>query len=246
MVLTGFKRNMNHIVLGTDNPRPLGMILGFAGIAVVIAHLGCRSLHFVEASAPVATRQKAVFQPLRLATLNRFSPSARYSKEQISPYFWPNGKRPECADWRFRVTSVNSSSRSEGSSRDRWRFSLLEIRALGKDEHITMRRCFQGWSGIARWKGMPMKTLIDLVKPKPSAKTVVFFSFQVWGRVLRHTDLEKKPECLLAYEMNGEPLPDECGAPLRLRVEIRLGYKMVKWIERIEFVESTVRAGRRR
>jgi DMSO/TMAO reductase YedYZ molybdopterin-dependent catalytic subunit len=55
--------------------------------------------------------------------------------------------------------------------------SLLEIQALGKDEHITMHHCIQGWSGIAQWKGMPMKTLIDLVKPKPSAKTVAFFSF---------------------------------------------------------------------
>ena len=52
-----------------------------------------------------------------------------------------------------------------------------------------------------------------------------------------------KPECLLAYEMNGEPLPDEYGAPLRLRVENQLGYKMVKWIERIEFVESQKQVG---
>jgi DMSO/TMAO reductase YedYZ molybdopterin-dependent catalytic subunit len=38
--------------------------------------------------------------------------------------------------------------------------------------------------------------------------------------------------------MNGEPLPAIHGAPLRLRVENQLGYKMIKWIERIEFVES--------
>lgn len=41
--------------------------------------------------------------------------------------------------------------------------------------------------------------------------------------------------------MNGERLPDEYGAPLRLRVENQLGYKMVKWIERIEFIESEKR-----
>ena len=126
--------------------------------------------------------------------------------------------------------------------------SLLEIQALGKDEHITMHHCIQGWSGIAQWKGVPMKTLIDLVKPKPSAKTVVFFSFGegLYGGVYYDTQsLENvlKPECLLAYEMNGEPLPDEYGAPLRLRVENQLGYKMVKWIERIEFVESEKQVG---
>ena len=52
-----------------------------------------------------------------------------------------------------------------------------------------------------------------------------------------------KPECLLALEMNGRPLPAVYGAPLRLRVENQLGYKMVKWIERIEFIESEKHIG---
>jgi DMSO/TMAO reductase YedYZ molybdopterin-dependent catalytic subunit len=47
-----------------------------------------------------------------------------------------------------------------------------------------------------------------------------------------------KPECLLALEMNGKPLAPEYGAPLRLRVENQLGYKMIKWIERLEFISS--------
>jgi methionine sulfoxide reductase catalytic subunit len=55
--------------------------------------------------------------------------------------------------------------------------SLSELAALGKTEHITMHHCIQGWSGIAQWGGLPMKTLIEIVKPKPSAKTVAFFSF---------------------------------------------------------------------
>jgi sulfoxide reductase catalytic subunit YedY len=45
-------------------------------------------------------------------------------------------------------------------------------------------------------------------------------------------------QCMLATRMNGHPLPDIYGAPLRLRVENQLGYKMVKWIERIEFIRS--------
>ena len=56
------------------------------------------------------------------------------------------------------------------------------------------------------------------------------------------------PQTLLAYEMNDEPLNDLHGAPLRLRVENQLGFKMVKWIQAIEFVEShkVDRRGRRR
>jgi DMSO/TMAO reductase YedYZ molybdopterin-dependent catalytic subunit len=47
-----------------------------------------------------------------------------------------------------------------------------------------------------------------------------------------------KPERISAFAMNGRALPEVCGAPLRLRVENQLGYKMVEWIERIEFIES--------
>ena len=93
-----------------------------------------------------------------------------------------------------------------------------------------------------------MKKLVDLVKPRPSAKTVAFFSFGegLYGGVYYNTqtlDNVLKPECLLAYEMNWAPLATEYGAPLRLRVENQLGYKMVKWIERIEFIESEKEIG---
>ena len=53
-----------------------------------------------------------------------------------------------------------------------------------------------------------------------------------------------KPQCLLACEMNGQPLTEVYGAPLRLRVENQVGYKIVKWIERIEFVESEKELGK--
>jgi sulfoxide reductase catalytic subunit YedY len=93
-----------------------------------------------------------------------------------------------------------------------------------------------------------MKTLVDLVKPKPAARTVAFYSFGpgLYGGTYYSTqrlDNVVKPECLLAYEMNGSPLGKEFGAPLRLRVENQLGYKMVKWIERIEFIESEKQIG---
>ena len=112
-----------------------------------------------------------------------------------------------------------------------------------------MHHCIQGWSGIAQWGGVPMRTLVELVKPKPSVKTVAFFSFGgglYGGQYYDTQSLENvlKPECLLASEMNGAPLPEEYGAPLRLRVENQLGYKMVKWIERIEFIESEKQVGK--
>jgi DMSO/TMAO reductase YedYZ molybdopterin-dependent catalytic subunit len=59
-------------------------------------------------------------------------------------------------------------------------------------------------------------------------------------------ELARHPQTILAYEMNGKPLPLEYGAPLRLRVETQLGYKMVKYIRSIELVEDyrTIGKGR--
>jgi DMSO/TMAO reductase YedYZ molybdopterin-dependent catalytic subunit len=123
------------------------------------------------------------------------------------------------------------------------RLSLADLKALGTDESVTMHHCIQGWTGIARWTGVPMSRIVALVRPLPSARTVAFFSFGdgLYGGTYYDTqtiDNVQKPECLLAFAMNGAPLRDLYGAPLRLRVENQLGYKMVKWIERIEFVES--------
>ena len=88
-----------------------------------------------------------------------------------------------------------------------------------------------------------------VVRPHPEAHTVAFYSFgeALYGGPYYDTQsLENvlKPQCLLASEMNGQPLPEVYGAPLRLRVENQLGYKMVKWIERIEFVESEKKLGK--
>ena len=121
--------------------------------------------------------------------------------------------------------------------------SLDEIRALGKQEQITMHHCIQGWSGIAEWGGVPLSKLIERVKPSPEARFVVFRSFgeglhggEYYDSLSMTNALH--PQTTLAYEMNGAPLRDLYGAPLRLRVENQLGYKMVKWIKSVEFVAS--------
>ena len=87
-----------------------------------------------------------------------------------------------------------------------------QIKAIPEQEQITQHYCIQGWSGIAKWGGVPMKEIVNLVHPLPQAK---------W-----------------AYEMNSETLNELHGAPLRLRNERELGFKHVKWIEAIEFVET--------
>jgi sulfoxide reductase catalytic subunit YedY len=249
--ITGFRRNMNHIVMGTDNLHPIGMILGFVGIAVVV--LSWVAAHYISWTHPRALQhaQKAVAYPLLLASLNRFQPAEKYTKGHISPHFWPNGKLPVREDWKAMMAGKFADYRLKigGLVENPVELSLEELRALGMENFITMHHCIQGWSGVAEWGGVPIRKLVELVRPQPSAQVLVFFSFgySLYGAEYYDTQsLENvlKAECILALEMNGAPLTETYGSPLRLRVENQLGYKMVKWIERIEFVASEKHVGK--
>jgi DMSO/TMAO reductase YedYZ molybdopterin-dependent catalytic subunit/thiosulfate reductase cytochrome b subunit len=251
VVITGFMRNMNHIVIGTDDRTPLGMILGFVGIGVVI--LCWVVAHYVSWKRPRALQhlQRTISLPLLLATFNRVAPEQRYRLDEVSPHFWPNGKMPVRDDWKRLAADDFREYRLQvgGLVENPIELSLAELEALGVEESVTMHHCIQGWTGIAQWKGVPMKRLVDLVKPTRAAHTVVFYSFGdgLYGGAYYETQrLEDavQPACLLAFEMNQRPLPVVYGAPLRLRVENQLGYKMVKWLERIEFVESEKQVGK--
>ena len=245
VAMTGFVRNMNHIVMGTDDQNHLGTILGLAGIGVVV--LLWVAAHYVSWFYPRALQhvQKFITYPLLLTTLNRLPPSEHYSERDISPRFWPNGKMPDREDWKelARGGFQEFKLKVGGLVDNPVALSLADIERLGKAEHITMHHCIQGWTGIAKWGGLPMKSIVELVRPKPNARVIAFFSFggSLYGGQYYNTQsIENvlKAECLLASQMNGKLLSEVYGAPLRLRVENQLGYKMVKWIERIEFIES--------
>jgi methionine sulfoxide reductase catalytic subunit len=109
--------------------------------------------------------------------------------------------------------------------------------------------------GIAEWGGLPLAELMRLVRPRPASTAVVFYSFGegvalhegvVGVRYYDNLSIENamNPQTLLAYEMNYQPLNHLHGAPLRLRVENQLGFKMVKWIQSIEFVEDIQSIGK--
>ena len=102
--------------------------------------------------------------------------------------------------------------------------------------------------------GLPLAELLRLVRPKPNARAVVFRSFGegvaihesvVGVRYYDSLSMENAghSQTLLAYEMNDRPLEERHGAPLRVRVENQLGFKMVKWIQAIEFVENVESIG---
>jgi sulfoxide reductase catalytic subunit YedY len=245
IALTGFARNMNHIVLGTDDLRPAGMILGFIGIAVVL--LSWVAAHYISWHFPRGLQhaQKAVTHPVMLLTLDKLVPREHYTAKDISPYLWPNGKLPVREDWKQLAAEEFKSYRLKvgGLVENPVELSLDDLRALGQEENIAMHHCIQGWSAIAQWGGVSMRKLVEHVRPLPAARVVAFYSFgpSLYGDLYYDTQSlfnVLKPGCLLALSLNGSPLSAVYGAPLRLRVENQLGYKMVKWIERIEFVAS--------
>ena len=175
-----------------------------------------------------------------------------YSTAELSPEHRVNGKPPDSdykvmavhnfVDWRLEVGGLVERPRT---------FSLEDLRALGgKQTQRVLHNCIQGWTSIGEWSGLPMRDMVELVKPLPQARYVCFLTMQDTGRddpsaegqgqfyEVLDLAVARQPHTLLAYEMNGEPLPIKHGAPLRLRVENQVGFKMAKWIERIEFVSD--------
>lgn len=245
--ITGFIPNLNHITLGTDTDSLWALVIYLVAMALVIVAW--------SRASPFTIRHPRTVQKVGQAMVGRIKgamewldPRASYTEDDISPFFWPNGHLPDSdeyrrlrdggwADYRLEVAGLVAKPTT---------FTFAELKALPKREQITQHYCIQGWSGIAKWGGFAMADLLDLVEPVPEARWVVFYSFgegpETPGTGLYydcHPIANMHHELtILAYEMNGEPLGEVHGAPLRLRDEVELGFKQVKWVQAIELVES--------
>ncbi len=249
---TGLVKNMNHIVMGTDNAESYTGL--YIGIVIILATIAFAFLaHWLSWNKPrfLQSLQASVNERLWKYTINRFKPKAYFQKKDITSYFWLNGRMPDSAKWKNMATNnfADYKLKIGGLVKNSVELSLDELKKMGKEENITMHHCIQGWSGIAEWGGLSMSKIIELVKPDTAVTTVAFYSFGegLYGGTYYDThtlDNCMKPGSLLAWEMNYEPLSHGHGAPLRLRVENQLGYKMVKWISAIEFVESSKDLGK--
>jgi DMSO/TMAO reductase YedYZ molybdopterin-dependent catalytic subunit len=167
-----------------------------------------------------------------------------FGEREISRYFKQNGNPPPFTieymtdaksgwpNWKLEVAGLVGKPAS---------FTLDELKAMPARTQITRHDCVEGWSAIAKWKGAPLSEIAKKVESQPNARYVVFYCMDTddeGNSFYESIDLRdaRHPQTILAYEMNDRPLPVEHGAPLRLRVETQLGYKMAKYIRRIEFV----------
>jgi DMSO/TMAO reductase YedYZ molybdopterin-dependent catalytic subunit len=182
--------------------------------------------------------------------LDRKTLAQEYSTSDLSPVFRANGTQlPDSeeytrlleqgfVDWRLQVDGLVNRPLS---------LSLDQLKRLPARTQITRHDCVEGWSAIGQWQGVPLGRILDLAQLKPGARYVVFHcadelevTFDGSGRYYESIDLMDAyhPQTILAYGMNGKPLPVAHGAPLRLRVERQLGYKHAKYLMRIEVVSA--------
>jgi DMSO/TMAO reductase YedYZ molybdopterin-dependent catalytic subunit len=183
-----------------------------------------------------------------------------FSEAEISPVFKPNGSTdPQDAGYRAHAKSLFADWRLvvDGLVERPARFSLEDLKAMPPRTQITRHDCVEGWSCIGKWTGTPLAALLDRVGVKPGANYVVFHCADTSADLGADASLSGPtpyyesidlvdavhPQTILAYALNGDPLPVANGAPLRLRVERQLGYKMAKYIMRIELADSFAALG---
>ena len=183
--------------------------------------------------------------------------AAEYAEADISRVFKPNGSTdPQDEDYKTLAADGFKDFRLavDGLVDRPGRYSLAELRAMPSRTQITRHDCVEGWSCIGKWSGVRLSHLLDAVGAKPDARYVVFHCADTPDEA----DLGEEPahfygsidlaaarheQTILAYDLNGAPLAIPHGAPLRLRVERQLGYKMSKYVMRVELVQSFAQIG---
>jgi len=132
------------------------------------------------------------------------------------------------AEWRLSVEGRVATPRT---------FSLDELKHLPSRTQVTRHVCEEGWSAIAEWTGTPLTLVLEAAGILPTARFVLFYSYDDWFESIDMLDA-LHPQTILAYGMNGRDLPIPHGAPVRVRVETQLGQKSIKYLQRIVVIDQ--------
>jgi DMSO/TMAO reductase YedYZ molybdopterin-dependent catalytic subunit len=226
------------------------VVVAAAGVGLT----GCDQLSRNEGVRRVLYSAEALNQGSQRLLLSGQPLAREFTAADISPVFKPNGSfrgsgeaydrmaETGFADWRLIVDGLVARPLS---------LSLDQLKRAPARTQITRHDCVEGWSAIGGWTGVPLWRLLRAAGLKPDAKFIVFHCLDNLGGgadgwYYESIDLFDAfhPQTILAYALNGSPLPVPNGAPLRLRVERQLGYKHAKFVRRIEAVGSLAGFGR--
>lgn len=168
-----------------------------------------------------------------------------YAPEERSPTFKGNGSvtvdsdfyRQQLAQgfagWRLEVRGLVDKPLA---------LSLDDLRALPQRRQITRHDCVEGWSAIGEWTGPQLSALLDAAEVREEANFILFRCADVLYGSPYYESIDMvdayHPQTIIAHSLNGEPLPEKNGAPLRARIERQLGYKHAKYLTAIEAVAS--------
>ncbi len=219
-----------------------GVIAG-AGAGLLV---GCDSLSQKERFINVLSIGETLNQRVQ-RFLTGDSLAKEYSESMISPVFRANGStNPQTDEYLAMKANGFSDYRLKigGLVDNPLELGLDAIRAMPSRTQITRHDCVEGWSVIGKWAGVPLAHLLDTARVKPGARYVVFYCFDDYGdnggRYYESIDLldAYHPQTMVAHSLNNEPLGVPNGAPLRMRIERKLGYKQPKYLRMIEVVDS--------
>lgn len=234
-----------------DRRRFLGRMLQATGLLLLA---GCDNLSQSEWFPGLLGKTERLTRKVQRTLTSRKALAREYTEADRSVVFPANGNNnPDSpayqamaangfAGWRLQIAGLVTQPVS---------LSLAELRQMPARTQITRHDCVEGWSAIAKWKGVPLSELLAKVHPLPEARYVVFHCADadedgaVYYESIDVDDAEH-PQTILAYDINDAPLPIQHGAPIRLRVERQLGYKHAKYVMRIELVErlDTIAGGK--
>ncbi|MGA8232393.1 MAG: protein-methionine-sulfoxide reductase catalytic subunit MsrP [Candidatus Acidiferrales bacterium] len=190
-------------------------------------------------------------------TSSPFSTSEKVTPEQVvttynNYYEFGTDKNEPAKNAQKFITSPWTIS-VEGECAKPRKFTMDEIVKLAPlEERIYRHRCVEGWSIVVPWIGYSFSTLAKLVEPNANAKFVAFESYfdkkqmPLWGRAgiqlpyvegLR-IDEALHPLALLCVGMYGETLPNQDGAPVRMVIPWKYGFKSIKSIVKVKFVKD--------
>ena len=228
----------------TDKPPVIGRRTLLAGMAALPA-AACSDIAETGPAGNLFDAAEDWHRTAHRALANRQALAPEYGREDRSPDIRGNGSitvdsddyRAQAAngfaDWHLEVRGLVGNPLS---------LNMVQIKALPQRTQITRHDCVEGWSAIAEWTGPQLSALLDAAQVREEANFIIFrCADRLYDRdYYESVDMVDAyhPQTIIAHELNGEPLPEKNGAPLRMRIERQLGYKHAKYLTAIEAVSS--------